>query len=80
MTAAIVDTHLLLRMLYTALVAGVAVTFVFSIAVYGVTRSGDLRREGRPLASAGCALLGAAGVVLTAGLIVYGIVLLARKR
>lgn len=79
MTAAIVDTHLLLRMLYTALIAGVAISFVFSLAVYGVTRSGDLRRDGRTLASAGCAMLGAVGVILTAALIVYGVVLLARK-
>ena len=74
-----IDVHLLLRVLYTALIAGVGVCFVFSLTVYGVTRSSDSRREERPAAAASYALLGLIGLALTAGLIVYGLILLARK-
>jgi hypothetical protein len=78
-TATVVDTHLLLRMVYTSLVAGVGVSLVFSIAVLGVVRAGDMRREQRSAAAASYALLGAIGLVLTGALIVYGLILLARK-
>jgi hypothetical protein len=76
---ATIDAHLLLRVLYTGLLAGVGVCVVFSLAVYGMTRSSDLRREQRPVAAAGYALLGLVGLTSTAALIVYGLILLARK-
>ncbi|HEY3771795.1 MAG TPA: hypothetical protein VGL69_02280 [Solirubrobacteraceae bacterium] len=79
MTSGAIDAHLLLRVLYTALIAGVGVAVVFSLTVYGMTRSSDLRREGRPAAAASFALLGVLGLTLTAALIAFGLVLLARK-
>jgi predicted membrane channel-forming protein YqfA (hemolysin III family) len=79
MTPAVIDTHLLLKVLYTSLIAGVGVSVVFAFAVLGVVRSNDARREQRPTAAATYALIGAVGLALTAGLIVYGLILLARK-
>jgi predicted membrane channel-forming protein YqfA (hemolysin III family) len=76
---ATIDAHLLLRVLYTALIAGVGVAFVFSLTVYGMTRSSDMRREDRPVAAASYAAMGVIGLALTAALIVYGLILLARK-
>ena len=78
-TATVVDTHLLLKMAYTSVIAGVGVSLVFSIAVVGVVRAGDMRREQRSAAAAAYGVLGAIGLVLTAALIVYGLILLARK-
>jgi predicted membrane channel-forming protein YqfA (hemolysin III family) len=78
MTSAI-DAHLLLKVLYTSLIAGVGVSVVFSVAVLGVVRSSEARRDERPTAAVSYALLGAVGLALTAGLIVYGLILLARK-
>jgi hypothetical protein len=78
-SAAIVDTHLLLRVLLTALAASLGVAVVFSVAVFGITRYSDLRREQRTAGAAGYAVLGAAGLALTAAVIVYGLILLARK-
>ncbi len=37
----------LLKLLYISLIAGVAGAVVFSLAVYGATRAGDMRRAGR---------------------------------
>jgi hypothetical protein len=79
MTTAAIDVHLLLKVLYTSLLAGVGVSVVFSIAVLGLVRSSDARRDERPTAAVSYALLGAAGLLLSAGLIVFGLILLARK-
>jgi hypothetical protein len=79
MTTAVIDVHLLLKVLYTSLIAGVGVTVVFSMAVLGVVRSSDARRDERQTAAVSYAFLGAVGLALTAALIVYGLILLARK-
>jgi hypothetical protein len=79
MNAAVIDAHLLLRVFYTAFAAGVGASLVFSLAVYGLVRSTGLRREQRTAAAAGYGLLGAVALALTAGLIVFGLILLARK-
>jgi hypothetical protein len=79
MSPATIDTHLLLRVFYTAFVAGVGASVVFSVAVYGLVRSSEMRREQRTAAAASYGLLGAIGLALSAGLIVYGLILLARK-
>jgi predicted histidine transporter YuiF (NhaC family) len=79
MSPAAIDTHLLLRVFYTAFAAGVGASLVFSLAVYGIVRSTELRRERRTAAAASYALLGAIALALTAGLIVFGLILLARK-
>ena len=79
MSTAAIDTHLLLRVMYTAFVAGVGASLVFSLTVYGVVRSSEMRREHRSIAAASYGLLGAIGFVLTIALIAYGLILLADK-
>jgi hypothetical protein len=79
MSPATIDTHLLLRVFYTAFVAGVGASVVFSVAVYGLVRSSEMRREQRTAAAASYGLLGVVGLALSAALIVYGLILLARK-
>ena len=46
-----------------SLVAGVGVTFVFSIAIWGVARFADLSRSERPLAAGAAAALAALALV-----------------
>ena len=79
MSPAAIDAGLLLRVLYTAFAAGVGASLVFSLAVYGLVRSNDMRREHRSLAAAGFGALGGVAVLLTVALVVFGLVLLARK-
>ena len=66
-----VDTHLLLQVVWVSVLAGVAISALFSFVILGVARAGDARRSGRDGASvvyAGLALLAftvfAGGVVL----------------
>jgi hypothetical protein len=79
MSTATIDAHLLLRVLYTAFAAGVGASLVFSLAVYGVVRSNEMRREQRSVAAASYGVLGVIGLALTVALIVYGLILLGRK-
>jgi hypothetical protein len=64
---------------WTAAVGGVGVTVVFSLAVYGVTRTADMRREDRPAQAAvyGAVALVAVGATLAA--VVYAITLITTK-
>ena len=79
MIAALIDTGALAKMLYSSLIAGVSIAVVFSIAVLGATRSGDMRRAHRSGAATAYAVLAALGLILTTAIVVYGLILVARK-
>jgi hypothetical protein len=79
MIAAAINTHALLKMLYTSVLAGVGVAVVFSLAILGATRSSEMRREHRTVAAAGYTALAAAGLLVAAAMVVYGLVLVAHK-
>ena len=77
--AEIIDWNAAWQAVWTAAVAGVGVTVVFSLAVYGVTRTADMRREDRPAQAAvyGAVALVAVGATLAA--VVYAITLITTK-
>ena len=79
MISALIDTHTLLKMLYASVLAGVSVAVVFSLAVLGATKSNDMRRAGRHGAASAYAALLAVALVLAAGIVIYGLVLVTRK-
>jgi hypothetical protein len=74
-----VDAGALLKMLYSSLLAGLSVSIVVSLAIYGLTRSSDMRRVQRGGAATAYAVLALIAALLTAALVVYGLILLARK-
>ena len=76
MFATVVETQELWRTVVAALVAGVGVTLVFSLAIYGATRFADTRRDERPLASAAAALLTILALAATVASVVLGIVVM----
>ncbi len=69
----------LFKMVYSALIAGVAVSIVFSIAILGAVRSSDMRRSGRTTAATAYALLAAFGVAISAVVVIYGLILVGHK-
>jgi hypothetical protein len=69
----------LLRMIYSSLIAGVSVALVFSIAVFGVIRSSDMRRANRPGASARYATLGLLALLVSAAIAIGGLILVVHK-
>jgi hypothetical protein len=79
LTAFVVDTSALLKVVYSSLLAGVGVAAVFSLAIYGATRSSDMRRSGRAGAATAFAVLAVAGAFGSVAAIVYGLILVAHK-
>jgi hypothetical protein len=77
--AKIIDPHAAWQAIWTAAVAGVGVTIVFSIAVLGATRAADLRRDDRDAQAVLYAGLGLLGFAATIGAVVYAITLITTK-
>jgi hypothetical protein len=69
----------LLRMVYSSLIAGVSIALVFSIAVFGVIRSSDMRRSNRAGASARFAALGLLALLASAAIAIVGLILVIHK-
>lgn len=77
--ATVVDTRALWETVVASLVAGVGVTLVFSIALFGSVRFAEHRREGRTGTAAvfaGLALFAAAAFLAA---IVFGIIVMTSK-
>jgi hypothetical protein len=79
MVATIVQTTDLLNTVIASVVAGVGVTVVFSIAIWGGARFADLSREGRPLAAGGAATLAILATLATLGAVAIGILVMTSK-
>ena len=77
MIGSIVDTGDLLEVIWVSLAAGIGVTAVYGLAIFGAARAIDLGRASR---SGAATLFGALGVVAMAAVVaavVLGIVVLA---
>ena len=75
----VIDWAALVNVLWASLLGGVGVTGVFSLALLGATRAGDLRRDGRVAAATAYAVLTAvAGAVVLAAL-VFGVIVMTSK-
>lgn len=79
LVAVIVETADLLKTIAASLIAGVGVTFVFSIAIWGAARFADLNRDERPLAAGTAAALAGFALAVTLAAVVVGIVAMAQK-
>jgi hypothetical protein len=79
MLAIVVEGKELLQTLVASVIAGVGVTFVFSIAIWGAARFADLSRDERPLAAGAAAALTALALVATAVAVVVGIIAMTKK-
>ena len=79
MFAVLVETKNLAETVVASLVAGVGVTVVFSIAIWGAARFVDLSRSERPLAAGGAAALMLLALGATVAGLVLGIVAMTSK-
>jgi hypothetical protein len=77
--ATIVESKELIETVIASFVAGVGVTAVFSLAIRGGARFVDLNRDGRPVAAAVAAALGALSLTITLAAVVIGIVVMTKK-
>jgi hypothetical protein len=79
MPATIVETKALLDTVIVSLVAGIGVTTVFAILIFGAARSADMARSDRPVAAAAAGGLAVAALLVVAAAIVLGIVVMTQK-
>jgi cytochrome c biogenesis protein CcdA len=79
MLAVIVETKALWQTVVASLAAAVGVTFIFSVTIFGAAHFAELRRDDRPLAAAGAALVMVVGLVAFAAAIAVGIVVMTSK-
>ena len=79
MMATIVETKELVETVIASLVAGVGVTAVFSVAIWGGARFVDFSRDGRPVAAAAAVAVGVLALATTLAAVVFGIVVMTSK-
>ena len=79
MIATLVEGKELLETVGASAVAGISVTFVFSVAIWGVARFVDLSRNERPLAAGAAALVACLALLATAAIVVVGIIVMTSK-
>jgi len=77
--ATLVQTGDLVKTVIASVVAGVGVTAVFSMAIWGGARFVDLSREGRPLAAGAAAALGGLALLATLAAVGVGIAVMMSK-
>jgi hypothetical protein len=77
--ATIVQGKELLETVVASVVAGVGVTFVFSIAIWGVARFADLSRNERPLAAGAAAVVAGLALAGVLAAVVAGIIVMTKK-
>ena len=74
-----VDWGALGKVVVASLIAGVGITFCFSIAITGATRFAELRRDQRSAGAFAYGVIGLAGLAATIAGIVIGIVVMTKK-
>lgn len=79
MTATIVESRQLLETVIASIIAGVGVTFVFSIAIWGFGRFADLSRSERPIAAGAAAGAAALALTVVGAAVVVGIIVMTKK-
>ena len=76
---AAVDFNALLEVVWTSLIAGVAMTAAFSLVIYGSGQSAEARRDGRGGAATAYGVLAAVAMLAVAGGVVLAISLILNK-
>lgn len=79
MIASIVEWEAVLDTVLASVIAGVGVTFVFSVAIWGVARLVDYSRDERPIAAGAAGTVAALALLATAAALVVGILVMTGK-
>jgi hypothetical protein len=79
MLATLVDTQALAETVLAAVLGGVGVTLIFSIAILGASRFADLSRDGRSAAAVAFGLVALVALAAFAAAIAFGIIVMTSK-
>ena len=76
MIATVIDTEALWQTTVAAFIAGVGITFVFSLAILGIARFSEASREGRSFEAAAFGALAVVGLLATGAGVVAGVIVM----
>ena len=79
MIATIVHTDELLQTVAASVIAGIGVTFLFSVGIWGAGQFTELSRSKRPVAATAAATVGVAAMLCVAGAVITGIIVMTHK-
>jgi hypothetical protein len=79
MLATVVETKELAETVLAAAVGGIGITALFSVVIFGVARSADMRRDDRPVLAAAYGGLAAFSALATVAGIVLGMIVMLSK-
>ncbi len=74
--AVVVETSELLQTVAASVIAGIGVTVIFSVAIWGAARFIELSRSERPTAAAAAAVVGVVALAATLGAVAVGLVVM----
>lgn len=77
--AVVVETKELIETVVASVIAGVGITVIFSVAIWGVARFADLSRDERPFAAGVAAALAGLALLVTLAGVVFGVVIMSSK-
>jgi hypothetical protein len=77
--AVVVETSDLIQTVIASVVAGIGVTIVFSVAIWGASRTVDLSRGDRPLAATAAAGVGILALAATFAAVAIGLIVMTSK-
>ena len=76
---AAIDFHALGQVIWVSLVAGVGVTVLFSLVIFGADKAADARREGQDGQALAYGALAVAAMVVFSVAVVLGVIVMLRK-
>ena len=76
---AAVDFHALGQVVWVSLVAGVGVTVLFSLVVYGADKAGDARRAGQDGHALAYGVVAVAAMVVFSAAVIIGVIVMLHK-
>jgi hypothetical protein len=79
MIATIVHTDELLQTVAASTVAGIGVTFAFSVGIWGAGQFAELSRNERPVAATAALIVGGLALACVAAAIIIGIIVMTSK-
>jgi hypothetical protein len=76
---AAIDFHALGQVVWVSLVAGVGVSVLFSLVIFGADKAGDARREGQEGQALAYGTLAVVAMVVFSIAVVLGVIVMLRK-
>jgi hypothetical protein len=77
--ASVVDWDALIQVIWVSLVAGVGVTVLFSLVIFGFGRAGEARRSGDESSALAYGALAVLAMVVFAAAVVFGVTVMLNK-